>query len=61
MKARYLGEWPADLTTLGIHVEPGDVVLVADGFEHPQFEAVDPPRGRARATAATDPAQEGDA
>lgn len=64
MKMRYKGDHPADLPTIGLHVEPGDVVEVPDGFQHPRFEPVDaeaPPKGRTRATAATDPGREGDA
>lgn len=44
MFVQYLGEFPADLTTLGIHVEPGDVVQVPSGFVHPQFVQVEAPK-----------------
>lgn len=44
-KVQYTGEWPADLTTIGIHVEPQDVIDVADDFEHPLFVAVKPKKG----------------
>lgn len=44
-KVRYVGEWPADLTTLGKHVEPNDVIDVADEFDHPLFADVQTKKG----------------
>lgn len=45
MQVKYVGEYPADLTTLGVHVEPGDTIEVADDFEHPLFVSVKPKKG----------------
>jgi hypothetical protein len=44
-KVDYIGEFPVELTTLGIHVEPGDKgIEVADDFEHPLFVPTKPPK-----------------
>jgi hypothetical protein len=51
---RYLGEHPADMTTIGVHVEPGDTVEFPDGFEHPLFEAVKPKKGGEKVDAVTE-------
>lgn len=44
-RARYRGEHPVDLPTLGLRAEPGQVVDVPEGFSSPVFEPVpaDPP------------------
>jgi hypothetical protein len=36
-RVRYNGAVGADLVTLGVHVEPGDVIEVNDDFVNSQF------------------------
>jgi hypothetical protein len=46
-KVKYIGELPAFLPTLGLEVEPGDIIEVPDDFLNANFENVketsDPP------------------
>ena len=64
MRVRYTGQHPADLPTLGLHVEPGQVVEVSEGFLHPAFEPVPaepaPTEPGSRRASPAEPQKDGD-
>lgn len=54
MKVKFIGEHPADLPTIGLHVEPNQEIEVDDSFEHPLFVAVKAKRGGESTDAVTE-------